>query len=277
MGATSHPIRLIVNADDFGRSSSINQAVITAHRDGILTTASLMVTGEACAEAVSLARENPRLGVGLHITLACGRSALPAAEVSGLADAQGNFSEDPVQAGFKYWASSEARRQIAQELRAQFELFRKTGLNLDHVNGHLHFHLHPAVWDALRPLLKEYNVKAMRLTRDPLRPNLRLAKGNLAYRVSHALIFDLLSRRAKHFLDQQQIRYTDKVYGLLQNAKVDAPFINSLLRDIGPGNYELYSHPSLDEFKHEFDGLVSSAVREIVASRRIQLIRYSDL
>src|ERR1051325_4807396 len=76
--------RLIVNADDFGRSSSINQAVIRAHREGILTTASLMVNEPACAEAVQMANDNPRLGVGLHLTLLCGHSALPATAIPGL-------------------------------------------------------------------------------------------------------------------------------------------------------------------------------------------------
>ena len=79
----SQPRRLIVNADDFGRSASINQAVIRAHREGILTTTSLMVNEPAFEEAVALARENPTLGVGLHLTLLCGHSALPPEEIPG--------------------------------------------------------------------------------------------------------------------------------------------------------------------------------------------------
>ena len=88
----SPPRRLIVNADDFGRSASINQAVIRAHREGILTTASLMVNEPAVEEAVALARENPELGVGLHLTLLCGHSALPPEQIPGLVDAKGEFS-----------------------------------------------------------------------------------------------------------------------------------------------------------------------------------------
>ncbi len=68
--------RLIVNADDFGASSAVNQAVVRAHREGILTTASLMVNEPGAEEAVALARENPRLGVGLHLTFLFGHSAL---------------------------------------------------------------------------------------------------------------------------------------------------------------------------------------------------------
>src|SRR6059036_1537886 len=94
--------RLIVNADDFGRSHSINQAVVRAHREGILTTASLMVNGEAFEEAVHLARQNPKLGVGLHLTLICGTSALPHAEIPGLVDADQNFTNRPLAAGLRY-------------------------------------------------------------------------------------------------------------------------------------------------------------------------------
>src|SRR5713226_2061196 len=82
--AASDARRLIVNADDFGRSSSINQAVIRAHREGILTTASLMVNESAFDEAVALARQSPNLGVGLHLTLLCGHSALTPDRIPGL-------------------------------------------------------------------------------------------------------------------------------------------------------------------------------------------------
>src|SRR5262249_6003728 len=96
---TGHSRRLIVNADDFGRSSSINQAIARAHVEGILTCASLMVNEPACAEAVALARENPRLGVGLHLTLLCGHAALPREKIPGLINHQNEFVNDPVTAG----------------------------------------------------------------------------------------------------------------------------------------------------------------------------------
>lgn len=93
--------RLIVNADDFGRSHSINEAVIRAHGEGILTTASLMVNETGCDEAVNLARENPELGVGLHLTLLCGHSALAPGKIPGLVNSRGAFSNNPVAVGVK--------------------------------------------------------------------------------------------------------------------------------------------------------------------------------
>src|SRR6059058_2925032 len=95
--------RLIVNADDFGRSTAINAAVIRAHQEGILTTASLMVNEPGFQEAVELARQNPRLGIGLHLTLLCGHSALPAAEIPGLVNSQGELTSNPPGAGLRYF------------------------------------------------------------------------------------------------------------------------------------------------------------------------------
>src|SRR3974390_1016219 len=97
------PRRLIVNADDFGRTSSINEAVIRAHREGILTTTSLMVNEPAFEEAVTLARAHPDLGVGLHLTLLCGHSALPAEKIPGLVNDRSEFTNHPAAAGSRYF------------------------------------------------------------------------------------------------------------------------------------------------------------------------------
>ncbi len=110
--------RLIVNADDFGGSTAINQAVIRAHHEGILTTASLMVNEPGCAEAVRLARENPRLGVGLHLSLLMGRSALPPEKIPGLVDARGAFSRSPVGVGLRYFFRRRLRAQLRAEIHA---------------------------------------------------------------------------------------------------------------------------------------------------------------
>ena len=100
MASSSATRRLIVNADDFGLSHSVNEAVIRAHRTkGILTSASLMVNEAGFAEAVKLAKENPKLGVGLHVSLLHGHSALPPEKIPGLVNARREFSNSPVGAG----------------------------------------------------------------------------------------------------------------------------------------------------------------------------------
>ena len=275
--ASPEKLRLIVNADDFGLSHYVNDAVIRAHRDGILTSASVMVNEPACDEAVKLAKENPKLGVGLHITLLMGHSALPPGKIPGLVNNRGEFSDSPVSTGMKYFFNSGLRKQLRAEIRAQFEKFRATGLPLDHVNGHLHFHLHPVVFKILMEDSDTLGISHLRLTRDCFSRSRRTSHGHLLYRISHAAIFEMLSSRARRPLEQKKIRHAQITFGLLQNARVDEEYILKLLPELPPGDSELYSHPSLGEFKHEFDALVSPRVRELVNKLGIELIRYQDL
>lgn len=269
--------RLIVNADDFGRSSSINHAVIRAHREGILTSASLMVNGEACDEAVALAREHRTLGVGLHLTLVCGRAASSSAEIPGLVEANGCLSDNAVATGFRYAFQRMLVPQLEREIDAQFQKFRDTNLPLDHVNGHLNMHLHPVIFAMLCRRAGEWGIGAMRVTRDLFWLSCATSRGRWAYRLSHALIFSCLSWRAARRLDQLRVRRTRHVFGLLESGRVTADYVLKLLPRIPEGDSELYSHPSLDEAKPELDALIDPRVTERIREEHIQLIRYQDL
>ena len=277
METRDRPRRLIVNADDFGRSESINAAVIRAHREGILTTASLMVNEPHADAAVGLARENPRLGVGLHLSLVCGASALGVAAIPDLVNKQNQFSENPVLAGWRYFASAQCRPQLREEIAAQFEKFRATGLPLDHVNGHLNIHLHPVVFGILMENAERWGIRALRLTDDWFGLSARLARGQWFYRLSHAAIYRLLSARARPVLARKGIRHTRVVFGLLQNGRVDSGYVAKLLPRLPPGDSELYSHPSLDQFKNEFDALINPTIKTLAGQLGIQLIRCQDL
>ncbi len=269
--------RLIVNADDFGRSAAINEAVVRAHREGILTTASLMVNEPHAAEAVALARACPALGVGLHLTLVAGRAALPAAESPGLADPAGQLPADAVRAGWRFFFRRELRAALRREIAAQFDAFARTGLPLDHVNGHLNVHLHPTVLPLVLEIGRRHGLRALRLTRDPFWLNTRLAGGAWAYRVRHAGVFTLLSAAARPRLRRAGVRHTARVFGLLQNGRVDEAYLMRLLPRLPAGDSELYAHPSLTDFRVEFEALVSPRVRALIAAEGIQLIRYADL
>ncbi len=269
--------RLVVNADDFGRSQSVNRAVIQAHREGILTSASLMVNGAAAEEAVALAREHPALGVGLHLTLVRGQACLPPAELAGWADARGRFPDRPVWAGLRYFLRRRDQAALEREVAAQFARFRATGLGLDHVNGHLHFHLHPTVLRILLRRSGEWGIRSLRLTRDPLGLNLRLAGGRYGYRLVHALVFGALARWIEPQLRARGIGYTDRVFGLLQDGRVDAGYLERLMARLPPGDSELYAHPAFDESGHELEALGSRQARLILEGRGVALVRYQDL
>ncbi len=269
--------RLIVNADDFGRSPGINAAIRRANVDGILTTASLMVNEPACAEAVAIARDLPHLGVGLHLALLCGRSALQPGAIPGLVNARGEFSSNPVLTGVRYFARRGLRTQLRAEMQAQFDRFRGTGLPLDHVNGHLHLHLHPVVFDLLMEHASDWGITHVRLTRESLRLDARLAAGRWFYRLSHAFIYQALARRAAPALRIRGLKHTEHVFGLLQNARVTEAYLLKLLPALPPGDSELYSHPSVDEFPQELAALISPRVKALADELDLRRIRYAEL
>jgi len=182
-----------------------------------------------------------------------------------------------VTSGFRFFARPGLRAQLESEIGAQFDKFRAAGLKLDHVNGHLHFHLHPTVFSILMRRAREWGITHLRLTRDFFWLNLRIASGHLFYRLSHAAVFRLLAARARPTLDRLGIKHTVAVFGLLQNARVDEGYTMGLLPRLPPGVSELYSHPSLDEFSHEFDALISPKVKALLEEHGIQRLRYQDL
>jgi hypothetical protein len=137
--------------------------------------------------------------------------------------------------------------------------------------------MHPVVLGILLQNARRWQIRAMRLTRDRFFLNARLARGQWAYRLSHAIIFGLLSRWARPRLAAQSIRHAGTVFGLLQNGRVEKRFVRALLEKLPPGDSELYSHPSVDQCGGEFEVLIDPAIRALVQQLGIRLIRYQDL
>src|SRR5205823_9515934 len=146
-----------------------------------------------------------------------GHSALPRTQIPDLVDERGRFSYNPVATGFRYFADRRLKGQLLAEIDAQFEKFRQTGLPLDHVNGHLHLHLHPTVFQILADNVARWGITHLRLTHDPFWLNARLVPGYWLYRVSHAIIHRALSHGPRRVLRRLDIRHTSAVFGLLQN------------------------------------------------------------
>ncbi|HQZ15714.1 MAG TPA: carbohydrate deacetylase [Vicinamibacteria bacterium] len=139
--------RLIVNADDLGRTHGINTGVFEAHRLGIVTSSTAMVNYESVREAAEMSRENPRLGIGLHIALTGGRTALPPASVPSLVDARGAQPAKPEGLG------RPRPEEIAAEVEAQFAKFIEVfGRRPTHLDSHHHSHRRPDVFEAVRAL-----------------------------------------------------------------------------------------------------------------------------
>ncbi len=232
--------RLIVTADDFGASREVNAAVEQAHCDGILTAASLMVAGDAAVDAVERARQLPRLGVGLHLVLVEGRPVLPPEQIPALVDDAGQFRSDMVRMAVELFASRPARRQLAAEIDAQFAAFAATGLPLDHVNAHKHFHLHPTIASAILRAGKRHGLAAMRAPIEP--PGVIAAIEGTRPRVGIEHVWAKVLRRR---LRRAGLTVPDQVFGLAWSGALTAPRLLALLDNLPPGLTEIYAHPAL--------------------------------
>jgi len=253
--------RLIVTADDYGLHEAVNEAVERAYCEGVLQAASLMVAAPAVADAVERARRLPGLAVGLHLVLADGKAILPPARVPDLVDAHGMFGQAMVRQGFRYFFLPHVRRQLAAEIRAQFEAFSATGLNLDHVNAHKHFHLHPTILSLTLSIGHEFGLRAVRLPAEPgmgpwLRPWLALMR-----------------RR----MDKAGVVYNDHVFGIEHSGNMDETALLDILRHLPDGLSEVYLHPathgglvpSMADYRHadELAALLSPRVQDTIAER----------
>jgi hopanoid biosynthesis associated protein HpnK len=276
---------VIVTADDFGFSREVNAGIIRAHREGILTATSLMVAAAARDEAAALARENPKLAVGLHLVVCRGQSALSPNRLAGIVDASGNFLESPVRAGMRYYFNRDLRTGLRDEIRAQIELHLKLIGRLDHIDGHLNFHVHPVIADILIDLCTEYRVRCMRLPREPVFTTLALARDHAARKIVEAGIFRALSRRARRLLDAYGMRSTDWLFGLHQSGHLTEAYVLGVIGRLPPGITELYFHPAANlggeapaiEAQREVSILTGAPVRAALEEQGIRLTNFAEI
>ena len=276
---------LIVNADDFGISREVNAAVIKTHRDGILTSASLMVAEAHAEEAARLARENPDLDVGLHAVVCKGHSVRRAAELGGLVDEQGRFPENPVVAGMRWYFDKQLRAKLETELRAQVERHLELVGYLNHIDGHLNFHVHPVVADVLVALAVEYKVPCLRLPRERALTTLRLRRDNAARKVVEAVIFRTLSRRTSGMMRKHGLKSTNALFGLHQSGHLDEDYIAAIIDRLRNGTTELYFHPAMDigetppspAAQLEVEILTSPRIRDSLTARGVTLTNFAKL
>jgi hopanoid biosynthesis associated protein HpnK len=218
--------RLVITADDFGADLAVNEAVEHAHRHGILSAASLMVTAPAADDAVARAQSLPSLGVGLHVVLVDGRPCLPPEQIPALVGPDGAFAPNMVRTALRIAFCPKARAQMRAEVCAQFAAFAKTGLALDHANAHKHFHLHPMIAHAIIAAGKPHGLPALRCPAQ--------GRGMLAL---WARVLAVGWRRAG-------LRVNHRVEGLAQSGRFDTAAMVKALSRLRPGLTEIYTHPA---------------------------------
>ncbi len=285
--------RLIVNADDFGFTRGVNAGIVTAFREGILTSTSIMANGEAFEDAVELARANPGLGVGCHLTLVGGRGVAPGSQ--SLADRNGMLPKTVGELLFKLASGAVRISSIESEFHAQVERVRAAGISPTHLDTHKHTHLHPQVLEALARVARDYGIRWVRNAFEtfPDRVGGRATRPRKwAYWKQRAACVAILPRARgfRRVVGIHGLQMPDRFYGIALTGLLDRSALLSLLQVVEEGTGELMCHPGLydEELERaptrlkqqravELEALTDPGVRRAVDEQGIQLVSYRDL
>lgn len=252
--------RLVINADDLGMCRGANLGILEAHRDGVVSSASLMANLPAFDHALhEVVQACPDLGIGLHLNLTCGAALLPAQRIPLLADRRGRFRH-----GFvglyrllaQPWSKAAAVAQIAAELRAQFDkvftaLSDRSLQRLDHVNGHQHVHMIPGIWRIALDLTAEFAAGTVRLSGErwprgggAAALGVGMSRGNLLKRqwLAHLAQGNLQYARA---MRSGHVRPDLAVFGIMQSGRWSEALLSAQLEQLTDGDAEILIHPSL--------------------------------
>lgn len=263
--------RLIVNADDLGFTQDVNEGILRAHLEGIVTSASLMANGAAFGDAVERAQRCPSLDIGCHLVLVQGESLARQGEA--LPTSLGGFL-----------VALPAKHDILREFRAQLDRLLAHGIRPTHLDTHKHVHLLPRVLDAVLEVAKEYGIRWIRKPFDiPLgwarrrRAWLSLAIG--AFRIPF-----------EERLQRASCRTADYFAGFAATGALDSAWLADLFAQLPGGVGEFVCHPGVcgaelagaatklkESREAELEALCSPSVRKAAAEQGIQLISYRDL
>jgi chitin disaccharide deacetylase len=237
------------------------------------------------AEAGQIARDNPNLDVGLHAVVCQGRSVLPQSRISPIVNSEDYFPQRAAVTGLRWYFNKRARSSLNDELRAQVERHLQLVGYLNHIDGHLNFHVHPVVADILIGLAVEYKVPSLRLPREPVFTTLRLRRDHAMAKMTEAIIFRALCRRASRLMRERGLKSTDALFGLHQSGHIDEEYVLKVIDRLPDGITELYFHPAVDigatppsaQSQVEADILVSARVRDALAARGVALTNFGEL
>lgn len=284
---------LIVNADDLGWTAGVNRGIAAAHRNGIVTSASLLANGAAFDSAIELARAAPALAIGVHLNLSDGAPLAPRERVPTLLNDAGEFSGGPESLLLKIATRSLASQDVEREWDAQIARIRDAGIHPTHLDGHKHVHMLPGFFDIALRLAKRHNIAALRVSHEASNLRAALSAGDSRHAALvlkqgvQARGLKLLARDARENARRAGVSTADYFCGIAQTGEMTREGLARFLRSLPDGVTELMCHPGyLDDGlrdsstrlqasrQAEVDILTDPDIRNIVASQGIRLIDY---
>jgi predicted glycoside hydrolase/deacetylase ChbG (UPF0249 family) len=259
------PPRLILNADDFGLTPGINRAIAELHRAGALTSATLMANGPAFDDAVAIARANPTLGVGCHITLVDGIPVAHPQSIPTLIGGDGKTLRSSIVDFTQAHLRGEIREdEIEREALAQLQKLQRAGIDVTHLDTHKHTHLFPAV---ARPLLHLAERTSIGAIRNPFEPTWArsLGHGGLLRRLQIYLLNRMQpSFHGLHQLRHGQVLTTDGTLAISATGHLTTQTLTEAINALpAEGVFELCCHPGYND--HDLDAVATRlrATRDI--------------
>jgi chitin disaccharide deacetylase len=284
---------LIVNADDLGWTEGVNRGIAEAHRNGIVTSASLLANGAAFASGAEVARSSPGLGVGVHLNLSDGAPVAARELVTSLVNDAGEFAGGPENLLLRVARGGLSLHEVEQEWEAQIEKVRQAGIQPTHLDGHKHVHMLPGLFELALRLAKRYNVGAIRVAHEASSLRAALSTGEELHTAAvlkqgvQARGLKLLARDAREQAERAGISTADYFCGIAQTGEMTKDGVAQLLRRLPDGTTELMCHPGYaDEAlqntptrlqgsrQSELKILTDAEIRNLVASQGIRLIDY---
>ena len=241
-------LKKIFNADDFGISKGVNEAIVEAYNHGILNSASLMVNQKYAAEAVDLAGNMPDLELGLHLNLTNEYPAAPKEKIPLLVGKDGKLKNGFVKLLIlSLLHPFDFAKQIEIEIRAQVQKYLAFGLELNHIDGHRHVHLIPAVFKVVQKIAKENNVQRIRLMNENLFNTIRQNKDK-SYLFDGGLIKYFLLRVLSFVSGYKTDVY---FYTILYTCKITKERFNNIKIPSGYNAVEIMIHPGKPEIDRQ--------------------------
>jgi chitin disaccharide deacetylase len=290
---TSKMKALIINADDFGYTRGVNEGIIRAHRDGILTSATLMANGTAFDDAVERAKANPTLGVGCHLVLTGGNSVASREKIPSLANREGRLPESLPALVARLSLGSVRTEDMETELRAQLEKISRAGIELTHVDTHKHTHVHPRVMGAIGRVAREFGITRVRNPIENFRDSWRTARSEhtgLAMNMAASCAVRSVGSWFQSIAKKYGLRSPDHFLGLAITGSVSAAALCRLIDTLPDGSTEIMTHPGLCDAElmstdtrlnrqreTELDGLLSADATRLAQTNGVRLISYREL
>ena len=276
--------KLIVTADDFGLTHSINEGILMAAREGIVTNINLIPTGEAANEAIEVIKYDKIPEIGVHLALTETRPVTSIRLVTSLVDETGSFPTTRIKFLKKLLSGRIDMEQVRAELKSQMDKAAHSGARITNLSSHEHLHMMPEIFKVIIDLAKEYNVRYLRvLKKEAIILPFSLKK------IFRSAVVGYFHPTMEKLLKKSGLTAADNFLGFLDSGAIGEGVLLRMLADIKEGVTELVVHPGfLDPVvlhRHKFHincedelyALTSPRVKRVIAANGIKLCRYGDL